>query len=180
VAAPGLKVAFSEGPWSANLDVATAALEDTGVRDGAFDQAGLGPWVVAPGANWAVGSGSGGASGTGQNWLKTNTGSNASSWFAQDIATAAVPGRPYTGSIFLRSLTGGNISVAVVIWALGGPHPTEVGQTLATVGPSWQEFKTELDVTSPGHVELRFQVYVSTPGQTLGAAFATLPDVARD
>lgn len=163
-----------------NLDMDGAMLEYTGVPDAAFDQSGLGPWVVPSGANWAIGSGSGGVSGSGQNWLETNTGSDNSSFFYEDLSTDPLVGHSYTGSVFLKSLSGAPISVAIVIWALGGPSPVEEGETTVTVGSTWQPYSAVLDVTDPGYSDLRMQVYVSTPGLTLGADFASLPDVAAD
>ncbi|HUO48660.1 MAG TPA: hypothetical protein VMU09_07495, partial [Acidimicrobiales bacterium] len=114
-----------------------------------------------------------------QNWLLTNTASGSSSWFYEDVATNLVAGRPYTGSVFLKS-DGVPMSVAVVIWAIGGPNPEEVGQTWATIGSSWQRVSTELDVNYPGHTILRFQVYVGTVGPTLNVGLADLPDVPVD
>jgi len=60
------------------------------------------------------------------------------------------------------------------VGVLGGPDPTEVAQTDAVVGTSWQSFTTELDVNNPGHTDLRLQVYIGTPGETLWATQATL------
>lgn len=166
------------GTLGANLDIDGAALDDTEVPDAAFDQSGLGPWVVSSGANWAIGSGPGGVSGSGQDWLETNTASGSSSSFYEDIATDPVVGHCYTASMFLKSLGTEPITVTVVIWALGGSGPVEAGVTTATVGTSWQQYAAVLDVTNPGHDDLRVQVYLSTAGQTLGADLASVPDVA--
>jgi len=164
---------FSTG---VGLDVGDAMLQDAGLADANFDQSGLGPWVVQPGANWAIGTGSGALADT--TWLQTNTGSGSSSWFYQDVATNVVAGESYTGSLFLKS-SGTPMTVAVVIWAIGGPNPTEVGQTIATVGSSWQQVSTDLDVRAPGHTTLRLQVYLGNPGQTLGVDLASLSGAIR-
>ena len=160
-----------------NLDVAGATLEDAGVSDAGFDQPGTGPWTVSPGATSSIASGSGAV--TGRTWLQTTTGGGTSSSFYEDIATNPVAGHAYTASVFLRSVTGGPISVSLVIWALGG-SATEVGQTQATVGASWQQYSTVLDVANSGHSDLRLQVYLNTEGQTLAADAASLPDVSID
>jgi hypothetical protein len=161
----------------ANIDVAGATLEDTGVSDAGFDQSGTAPWTVSPGATSSIASGSGAV--TGRTWFQTTTGGGSSSSFYEDIATNPVAGHSYTASVFLRSVTGGPISVSVVIWALGG-SATEVGQTQATVGASWQRYSTVLDVGNSSHSDLRLQVYLSTAGQTLAADAASLPDVSID
>ena len=180
VAKPGhtdLRLQVSFTTTGTNLDVAGATLEDAGVADAGFDQSGTGPWTVSPGATSSIGSGSGAV--VGRTWFQTTTGSGASSSFYQDIATNLAAKHSYTATVFLRSLTGGPISVSLVLWALGG-SATEVGQTVATVGPSWQPYSTVLDVANPGHSDLRLQVYLASAGQTLAADAASLPDVSID
>jgi len=180
VANPGhndLRLQLYLGAAGTNLDVAGAMLEDAGVSDAGFDQSGVGPWTVSPGATSSIASGSGAV--TGRTWFQTTTGGGTSSSFYEDIATNPVAGHSYTASVFLRSVTGGPISVSVVIWALGG-SATEVGQTQATVGASWQQYSTVLDVGNSGHSDLRLQVYLATAGQTLAADAASLPDVSID
>jgi len=180
VANPGhtdLRLQLYLGTAGANLDAAGAMLEDAGVADAGFDQSGDGPWTVSPGATSSIASGSGAV--TGRTWFQTTTGGGTSSSFYEDIATNPVAGHSYTASVFLRSVTGGPISVSVVISALGG-SATEVGQTQVTVGASWQQYSTVLDVVNAGHSDLRLQVNLATAGQTLAADAASMPDVSID
>jgi Carbohydrate binding domain len=158
-----------------NLDFTGARLEAGGVADSCFDQSGLGPWAVSAGANASIKSGPGAPCGA--NWLETNTNGGASSSLYEDMAASPVPGHPYTASVLMRSTTGGPVSVSLVLWATGGSAPTEVGQTQLTVGSSWTDYSTVLDVAHQGHTGLRLQLYLTTSGQTLAVDAATAPDL---
>lgn len=171
-----LRLQIYFGPsGGADLDVAGGLLEDAGLVDAGFEPSGLASWQVTPGANWQNLNGAGAPAGS--SWLQTNTGDLQISSLYQDIATFPEVGHSYTASVYLRSMTGGPIAVAVVLWALGGPT-VEMSQTDVTVGSTWQRYSTELDVTDSGHSDLRFQIYLGTPSQTLGVASAQLPDAA--
>jgi len=160
-----------------NLDLTGATLEEGGVPDAEFDQPGLGPWTVSPGANRAVYSDP--SAPVGNTWLQTNTAGAPSSSVYQDFSTDLVAGHSYTATMLLRS-TGAPIPVSIVLWALGGSAPTEVGQTEATVGDAWASYHTVLDVADAGHTLLRLQVYLDSSSQTLALTNASLPDLAID
>jgi hypothetical protein len=172
-----LRLQIYLGTAGTNLDVAGAMVEDTGIADAGFDQSGDGPWTVSSGATSSIGSGAGAV--TGQTWFQLTTGSGSSSSFYQDIATNPVAGHSYTASVFLRSVSGGPISASVALSAMGG-GATEMGQTQVTVGSSWQQYSTVLDVANSGHSDLRLQVNMNSSGQTLGADAASVPDVSID
>ena len=176
VADPGhslLRLQFYVGSTTDNLDVCDPAVADSLVPDSGCDQPGLGPWVVSPGANASVETGS--SAPTGDNWLQTNTNGGSSSSVYQDLAGPIVVGHTYTAGALMESASGGPISVTLVLWALGG-GATELGQTEITVGSSWHQYTTALDVADSGHTMFRLQIYVETSGQTLAIDGATLPD----
>jgi len=121
--------------------------------------AGLAPWHVTPGANFAIypdGQG-------GQNYLETNQGSagpDSSAW--QDISSTPQVGATYAATVWMRG-NGAPVAVNFVLWALGG-SANELGQTSVTVPASatWSKYTVSLVIASPGHNDLRVQVYNKT------------------
>ena len=170
----------SSSNWTqyfANLDVAGPQLQEGGVPDGGFDQSGLGPWVASPGTAASTQSGSGALAGT--TWLQASYGSGASGSVYQDLGTNTLVGHPYTLSVYVRATGITPISASLALWALGGGS-TELGSTQVTVGQTWTPVSAVLTPANAGHFDLRVQVYLNTPGQTLAVDNTTLPDTAID
>jgi len=143
-----------------NLDLDDATLQDARVTDAGFDDSASG-WTLSPGGNYAVYSG---ASPMGSNYLETNATSSGGSVY-QDVPATPAPGHSYDAAVMLRSPGGVPVQVDLVLWALGGPSPTELGQSVVTVSSStWAPFATDVDVNGAGHNDLRLQVFVQTVG----------------
>jgi len=145
------------------------------ISNGSFAE-GFAQWAATPGENVAVYSGS--AAGEGSSYLETNTGSAGSVgsvW--QDVSTPVQAGQSYTASALLRSPAAVPVSVDLVLWALGGPAPVQVGETALTVSSSsWTRAYTDVDVSNGGYGMLRLQLYLTTPGDNLDLDGASLQD----
>jgi len=154
------------------IDVAGALLEDAGLSDAGFSQ-GIGSWQVGPGQNRSIYESS--TVPSGQNYLEVNSGTTPGASLYQDVPVTPVVGDTYEASVFLRSPTGTSVPVTVVVWALGGSAPEELGQTQVTVGTtSWMPFSTNVGIGDPGHQFLRFQIYVGAEDQNVDADEPTL------
>ena len=144
------------------------------LSDPSFEQPGLRPWYAAAGQNWAVYQSS--AAPVDDHYLETNSGSSSSPSVYQDVGAAPTVGQSYEGSVLLRSPSSTPITVALVLWGLGG-SANEVGQTQITVSSStWTRYYTDIDVANPGHTDLRLQLYLGTAGTNVDVAGATLQD----
>ena len=143
------------------------------LSDPSFEQPGLRPWYAAPGQNWAVYQSS--VAPVGDHYLEMNSGSSSSPSVYQDVSTTPVEGHSYQASVILRSPSSTPITVALVLWGLGG-SANEMGQTQITVSSSaWTRYYTDFDVAKPGHNDLRLQIYLGA-GTNLDIAGATIED----
>jgi len=165
---------YFDDPGQQDLDLDGAMLQDAGVADAGFGQ-GLTPWQAAPGQNRAVYGSAAGPDG--QFYLETNSGSASSPNVYQDVAVTPVAGDSYTAGVMLRSPSNTPIPITLVLWALGGSAPVEVGQTELTVGADgWAPYTTDLDVADSGHSLLRLQLYIGVTGVNLDMTGAWVED----
>ncbi|HXZ62839.1 MAG TPA: hypothetical protein VEG62_08860, partial [Acidimicrobiales bacterium] len=140
--------------------------------DPLFAQSNANSWQVGAGNNRALYSPA--ASPVGPQYLEFTPGSSSTATLWQNAA-APTAGQSYTASVYLQSPDGSQ-TATLVIWALGGSATTEIGQTSFTVGTTWSQFSTVLDVANTGHTLLRFQIY--SPGPSLDVAGAMLQDAS--
>ncbi|MCU1479470.1 MAG: lysozyme [Subtercola sp.] len=106
----------------------------------------------------------------GSSFLASNT---AVPWhsMAQDVQRTLSVGEQATATIWLRAAWG-TFSGQFNLWGIGNTQ--ESASTPFTVGTTWQKFTVRLPVVSSSHSSLRFEVYMTTTGDTLFLDNATL------
>jgi RHS repeat-associated protein len=155
------------------VDFDAGTLADAGLTNASFES-GFTPWAATGGENTAVDAGS---AADGSYYLETNASAAGGSVY-QDVPTTVVQGHSYRESMYLREATAGHpVSVSLELWALGNT-PSEGWVNSVTVSStSWTRYSVDLDVANANHNDLRFQVYVNTPGgQNIDVDGATLQD----
>ncbi|MFT4028605.1 MAG: carbohydrate binding domain-containing protein [Protaetiibacter sp.] len=92
--------------------------------------------------------------------LRANT---AGSSLQQSVTRSVVVGESYDAEIAVRTIVAGTTaSIRIAVWGLGGTNENAV--TSVSVGGEWTEVETDLLVQKAGHVQVRIEVYVDTPG----------------
>ncbi|TXK16257.1 carbohydrate binding domain-containing protein [Homoserinibacter sp. GY 40078] len=102
---------------------------------------------------------------------------------SQTVASSVALGDSFDGSISIRTVgSSASAKVRVVVWGLGGSN--ENGKTTIDVGSEWSQVNANLLVSKSRHTQLRFQIYVETPGVLLeldeARLFAVAPVALRD
>jgi hypothetical protein len=146
-----------------NVDLNGATLTDQALTNASFEE-GFSGWHAWPGENYAVYAGPG-SGGEDSHFLETNTGTaGPGGSIYQDVHATLAPGHSYAESALLRSPTGAPVAVDLVLWALGSGPAIAGKTTIMLSSTNWVRYSTDLDVTTGGYDDLRFQVYVGTPG----------------
>jgi Carbohydrate binding domain len=84
----------------------------------------------------------------------------------QSVAIRQQVGQSYTGSIWLRSSSATvPYTGKLVLWGLGGTN--ESSTVPFSVGSTWTQVSTTLNITKASHTQLRLQVYMGTKGTDL-------------
>lgn len=98
-------------------------------------------------------------------FLTATRGDDACYSVFQDVVVQPVPGETVSGALWVRA-SGGIVNLT--IRALGGPNESEVSENLVRLsGDEWQCVEVAHRIEREGHLQLRLELYLNTPGDLL-------------